>query len=167
MFHESIHQKQPSAEEAKEQCASYTASLQTALASQESNTNIIFLRDLNARWGSAKNKLEEKAIGKYGEPNTKRCLWKNSAIEFLLECQITCLNGKEKSRHIPHTFHGRSSVHSVTDMISVSRTTVRREYTANQIEDAILPVACDIKMKRKNANQKNACPRYMNKNLDT
>jgi len=89
------------------------------------NLDSIFLGDFNARVGKPGSNLEETILGKFGEEirNTSG----KSAIEFLIEADLVCLNNRDKrfreSPQYMYTYHcvGNESAKSIIDLICVSR----------------------------------------------
>ena len=118
---------------ARDQWNAHTVDLQATLTKAPRDTDVVFLGDINARCGSAKNCTEERVIGRYGEPNTKRNLGGELAIQFFEGCNLRCLNARTPTEHPPFTFHSRQNGHSIIDIIAVSDAMSRNEYNARLI----------------------------------
>ena len=147
-------QSSPTVEESLQQWNGFSLDLQGALSTAPPSTDTVFMGDINARVGRARDDAEASFIGKYGEPNDKRNAGGNHAIEFLQENNLICLNGRTASDFPPYTFHSRSQGHSLIDIIAISTNMWRSEYEASPLQITLtgtedhLPVVTSLRMFR-------------------
>ena len=96
------------------------------------NIDVILMGDINARFGSPENELEERHLGAHGEATRNEA--GNQAIQFFINTDLVCLNNRDpKFRSSPqYTYHqqGNMGARSIIDVLCVSRGMIRDEYRA-------------------------------------
>jgi len=152
----------PSKDESKKQWESYAADYRRQLKKCPDDTDVVFLGDINARMGKARNEAEEGHISSSGEEIRNAA--GVDALAFLQQLDLVCLNDRNRAQDFPqYTYREKGkSGQSIIDVICVSRGMYRPSSRASVLQETLtareshFPVTTTIRWHRRRPRRRRA-----------
>lgn len=157
------------AETSKKQWTGYRRDLRRFLRRSPTDTDVVFLGDINARMGRART--EEEALYLSATAESKRNVAGREALQFLAEFDLVCLNDRDPAHPVPqYTYstsdHDGTIRRSTIDVICVSRGMYRDGYNAAVLRDELTgaerhsPVVATLRWHRRKSRQRKIPERH-------
>jgi len=152
----------PNKAESNKQWESYVADYRRQLKKCPDDTDVVFLGDINARMGQARNEAEAEHISSRGE--YVRNAPGVDALAFLQRVDLVCLNDRDRDQDCPqYTYREKGKTgQSIIDVICVSRGLYRPRLCASVLHETLttreshFPVSTTIRWHRRRPRKRRA-----------